>query len=366
MVLVVDEMRRARIAVVGVGKFGQMHLRAFSQMQADGKAELAAAADVNPAAREACAQAYGVPVFADHREMLARARPDGVAIVTPDFLHREIALDCLAAGAHVLVEKPLDLTVDGCQEIARAAADAGLLVQVDFHKRFDPYHRELHRLAGAGALGEIEYGYAYMEDRIEVPRDWFPHWAPCTSPAWFLGVHMYDLARWVMRSDGRLVSATGSKKKLASLGIDAYDSVQAKVVFENGASFSFDSSWILPDGHEAVVNQGLRVVGTEGMMEIDTQDRGARGCFANGMQTPNAGFYTEGRDARGRARYGGYGIESIQSFGENLNQILEGGSAGDMGGACAGVRDGIEATRIAVAVHRSVAAGGALVAVNGE
>ena len=59
MVLVVDEMRRARIAVVGVGKFGQMHLRAFSQMQADGKAELAAAADVNPAAREACAQEIG-------------------------------------------------------------------------------------------------------------------------------------------------------------------------------------------------------------------------------------------------------------------------------------------------------------------
>ncbi len=368
-------MKKAKIVVIGAGKFGQMHLRAFSQMQRDGVAELAGVADVNPAAREAASQAFGVAAFADHRELLARVDPDGVAVATPDYLHREIALDCLGAGKHVLVEKPLDTTVEGCRRIADAAASAGLLMQVDFHKRYDPYHRELERLAGAGALGEIEYGYAYMEDRIEVPRDWFPQWAPCSSPAWFLGIHMYDLVRWILKSDGRLVSATACKKKLVGLGIDTYDSVQAKVVFQNGASFSFDSSWILPDGHEAVVNQGVRMVGSEGMLEVDTQDRGARGCVsgagagrgwpgAAGMQTFNLGFYMESKDARGRTRYGGYGIESIRNFGENVNHILAGGTLEDLRGTYADASDGIEATRIAVAVHRSVEAGGALVAVD--
>jgi len=125
-----------------------------------------------------------------------------------------------------------------------------------------------------------------------------------------------------------------------------------------------------------VVNQGIRVVGSEGMLEIDTQDRGARGCFSvvgagrgrigsPGMQTFNPGFFMESRDAQGRTRYGGYGIESIQNFAENVKHLLAGGSAEDFRGTYADAQDGLEVTRIAVAVHRSAEAGGALVDLDG-
>jgi len=209
-----------RLGVVGVGTFGVNHLRTFRQLEQAGQAALVAAADLDDCRRADAQEQFGIAVYGDHREMLERERLDAVSVVTPDFAHREIALDALAAGCHVLVEKPLDVTVEGCEAIAAEAERRGLMLQVDFHKRYDPYHLELHRLVRAGRLGQPLYGYAHMEDRIEVPRDWFPNWAPQSSPAWFLGVHFYDLVRWVLGSDARSVFARGQKRKLVGLGVD--------------------------------------------------------------------------------------------------------------------------------------------------
>ncbi|NWG14348.1 MAG: Gfo/Idh/MocA family oxidoreductase [Acidobacteria bacterium] len=361
----------ARIAVIGGGQFGEMHLRAFAQMQREGRARLVGLADINEAVLARRHDQYGVAGYPDFKEMLERTDPDAVAIATPDHLHHDAAVCCLKAGKHVLIEKPMDVTLPGCRDIVNLAEERGLLVQVNFHKRFDPYHGRLRDLVAGGCLGEIEYGYAHIEDRIDVPRDWLRTWAARSSPVWFLGVHMYDLVRWLVRAEFRSVSATGSKKKLIRLGIDTYDSVQAKLALDNGGSFTVDSSWILPEAFEAVVNQGIRVVGTEGIMEVDSQDRGARACAGMpgggaadrgpSMQTPNMGFYFEVKNGRGLPRYGGYGITSIQDFGENVNRILEGASPADLGGVHADGRDGLEATRVAAAVHESLEGGGRIV-----
>jgi len=347
-----------KVGIVGGGKFGEMHLRAFTQMKRDGKVEAIALADINEQLLKEREQQYGVATYTDYREMVERENPDAVTIVTPDFLHKEIALFCLQAGKHVLVEKPLDVTVEGCRAMVEAAEKAGVILQVDFHKRYDPYHQELKKLVDEGKLGEVQYGYAFMEDRIEVPRDWFPNWAPNSSPAWFLGVHMYDLIRWVIGSNGKAVYATGVKKKLKSLGIDTYDSISAKIVFESGATFAVDTSWILPDNFEAIVNQGIRMVGSEGMMEVDSQNRGAESCFSDeGMATYNLGFFKEGTDKWGRPHFSGYGIESIQDFAENVRFILEGGELSKLKGKYADGYDGLEVTKIAVGVHKSLESG---------
>jgi predicted dehydrogenase len=352
-----------RIAVIGAGKFGEMHLRAFSQMRREGRVELLGVADIDAELLARRGDEYGIPTFSDYREMIARTAPHGVSVATPDFLHREIALHCLCAGLHVLVEKPLDVTAVGCRDMMAAAERAGRLLQVDFHKRNDPYHRELKEAVARGDLGEVQYGYAHIEDRIEVPSEWLVEWAAQSSPAWFLGVHMYDLIRWIVGCEAAWVCATGIRRKLAGMGIDTYDSLQAKIVFENGAGFAVDTSWVLPDAHEAVVNQGVRVVGSEGFLEVDTQDRGARGCFGRpaAMRTPNLGFFHETAGADGRPRYGGYGIESIQDFAVNVTHLLDGGSLAAVSRTCPTGRDGLEATRIAVAVHESAHNGGAIV-----
>jgi predicted dehydrogenase len=348
----------ARVAIIGGGKFGEMHLRAFTQLERDGHAKLVALCDINEELLAKRHKEYGVKGYADYTEMLAKEDLDGVTVVTPDHLHRRFVVACLNAGKHVLVEKPLDVTVEGCDEMIAAADRAGRILQVDFHKRFDPYHRQMAAKVAAGAIGKPLYGYAWMEDRIEVPRDWFPHWAPQSSPFWFLGVHMVDLFRFCTRAKGVSVFATGAKQKLASLGIDAFDCVNARVVFDDGSTFAVDTSWILPQSFEAVVNQGIRLFGTEGVIEVDSQNRGAEACTsADGQQTWNLGFFLEERDKDGALRWSGYGIDSIADFAHNINVLLRGGSLDQLAGKFVDGREARETTKIAVAAHESLATG---------
>ncbi len=348
-----------RIAVVGAGRFGQTHLDVFTQATESGAAVLAAIAEADPARAKDLRARYTCPVHEDYREMLAREPLDAVTIATPDHLHREIALAAAAAGKHVLVEKPLDVTVEGAEEIVRAARKAGVLLQVDFHKRYDPDHQAIERRVRAGDLGGILYGNVHMEDRVEVPARWFPRWASSSSPAWFLGVHFYDLVRWILKSEAKSVFATGTKGTLLKdHGIDTWDCVNAKVDFVNGAAFTFDTSWVLPDGFEAIVNQGLRIVGTKGVFECDSQDRGTRSCIAGeGMATYNNNFKREAAGRGGRTILRGYGIESIEDFAGNVAFLLAGGKLEDLKGVWASGEDGLEATRIAVAAHESLSTG---------
>lgn len=348
-----------KVAVVGAGKFGVVHLEAFTQLSYSGVAELAAIAEANPARAEELRKQYPCPVFTDYREMLEKGDIDAVSVATPDHLHREIAVAAAKAGKHILVEKPLDVTVEGCDEMVAAAKEAGVLLQVDFHKRYDPDHQAIERRVQASELGDILYGSVHMEDRIEVPSEWFPHWSPNSSPAWFLGVHFYDLARWIIKSEAKNVYATGTKNTLLNdYGVDTYDCVNAKVEFENGATIGFDTSWIIPQGFEAIVNQGIRIVGTRGVFECDSQDRGSRSCIKDeGMATYNNNFKRESVDKYGRKIYKGYGVESIEDFAYNVAFLKDGGSIGEIKGCWASGEDGREVTRIAVAVHESIKTG---------
>ena len=149
-----------------------------------------------------------------------------------------------------------------------------VMLYVDFHKRFDPGHIQLKQAIKSGKLGRIEYGYACMEDKILVPTKWFKNWAHNSSPAWFLGIHFYDLIYWLLEEKPVKVYATGLKKKLAGMGIDTYDFISARFEYEDGKTITVDSSWIIPNSFSSIVNQQIRLVGTEGMQEVDSQDRG--------------------------------------------------------------------------------------------
>ena len=349
-----------RIGVIGTGVFGISHLRVFKQAQNEGRTVLVAACSSgrDPARDQERKDEFGIPIYTDWREMLDNESLDAVTIVTPDHLHREMTVEAANRGLHVLVEKPLDVTSAGCREIVDACKANQVFLQVDFHKRYDPYHLALERQCNDGTLGEVLYGYVHMEDKIVVPRDWFPHWAGSTSPAWFLGVHFYDLVRWCIKKDATKVYATGRKKKLAALGIDTYDCIQAKVEFEGGASVFFDNGWVLPDTFEAIVNQSIRLVGTEGFAEVDSQNRGMEAAsYKDGMRTYNEAFMREEEDKHGQVVYRGYGYESILDFVDNLEFLQEGGTIDQLEGRYPSGEDALEVTRIAEAVHQSIDSG---------
>jgi predicted dehydrogenase len=111
---------------------------------------------VGAASRSGAGAGLGCPTFADHRAMLEACRPDVAVVLTPHDAHAPVAVDCLAAGAHVLLEKPLATTLTDGDAIVRAAARAGRLVAVSFQQRYRPEVAAARHLLAEGALGELQ------------------------------------------------------------------------------------------------------------------------------------------------------------------------------------------------------------------
>ncbi|WP_422479187.1 Gfo/Idh/MocA family protein [Pleomorphochaeta sp. DL1XJH-081] len=272
---------KIRVGVVGAGIYGSVLINAYYGAHRRGDIEFVAVADISSDALAKIDKKYGIKGYLDYKEMYEKEHLDAVAIVTPDFLHEACVIDAANSGIHILVQKPLSTDIGAAERMIKAAKDNDVMLYVDFHKRFDPGHMHLRKAVKDKKLGEIEYGYVCMEDKILVPTEWFKSWAHNSSPVWFLGVHFFDLIYWILEEKPVRVYATGHKKKLASLGIDSYDSIQAKFEFPSGATVSIDSSWIIPNSFSSVVNQQIRLVGTDGMQEVDSQDRGVVAVFGS-------------------------------------------------------------------------------------
>jgi predicted dehydrogenase len=134
-----------RVGVVGAGLIAQAaHLPNLARLP--GRFQLVAIADPSARCREALGARFGASAFADWRTMLERSELDAVIVCSPNATHAEVTLAALAAGAHVLVEKPLCLDPADGRRILAAQAQTGAVVQVGYMKRFDP---AVHLLLGA-------------------------------------------------------------------------------------------------------------------------------------------------------------------------------------------------------------------------
>ena len=352
------EKNLVRVGVIGGGTWGNYHLLAARQLEAEGKACLVAIADEYEPTAEKQSQAFGIKKYTDYREMIQNEDLDAVTIATPDHLHRAVALYAMQHGKHVLIEKPLDLTTQGCREMVAAADEAQILLMVDFHKRYDSYNQDMMRKVRDGQIGIPYHVYAFMEDKITVPMTMLRSWAGHSSPFWFIGVHKLDLVRWITGLNPIRVTAHGHKGKLLEAGIDTYDSVSAWISFEDGFTSTIDVNWIIPKQFEALVNQGLRMVGSDGIIEMDGQDRGLRySTTAGGMVTPNMGALVEEDSLLGYRAVSGYYVDPIKDFLLKLYFLKQGGSLEQLEGRYPSGMDGLWATQTAEAVQKSILEG---------
>lgn len=142
-----------RAAVVGCGDVSVVHLQAIDAL-AD--AVLVGVCDTDPAAREAAAARYGVPAFADHRQLLAGAQPDVVHISTPHHQHADVAVSCLEAGVAVILEKPLAHTLADARRILIAAEQHPTTkIGVCYQNRYNATVQAMHALVTSGDLGAV-------------------------------------------------------------------------------------------------------------------------------------------------------------------------------------------------------------------
>ncbi|WP_088979227.1 Gfo/Idh/MocA family protein [Micromonospora coxensis] len=149
-------MAPPRVAIIGANGHGRWHRRVLAPLHEAGRVRLVALVDVRPIEEEAAAP---VPpeatVHTDHRVMLAAARPDVVIVCTPPHTHLPIALDVLAAGADLLLEKPPVLSTAEHRTLSRALADTGRVCQVGFQALGSAALAELTGAVRQGRLGTV-------------------------------------------------------------------------------------------------------------------------------------------------------------------------------------------------------------------
>lgn len=187
------------LGVLGCGGFGLFALQQF--VQVPGVSLVGVAGTHRPAAAAALAR-FGVENIDDAGELLGRSDVDLVYIATPPFLHHSQALAALEAGKHVVVEKPLAMTVEEADELIAAARKYDRLCVANLMQPYNPLVGAVARLVESGVLGEPLYGsFENLASDENLPPDhWF--WDRAKSGGIFVehGVHFFDLfAGWLGR-----------------------------------------------------------------------------------------------------------------------------------------------------------------------
>ena len=142
-----------RAALIGAGQIAHQHLACLSSSPG---ITLAGICDLSRALAESAAEQYGAGGwFTDHRAMLREARPEVVHVTTPPHSHFRLAMDALAAGAHVIVEKPITPGRDELAALLDAAAERGRMVVEDYNYLFNEPIRRIVELERSGELGEV-------------------------------------------------------------------------------------------------------------------------------------------------------------------------------------------------------------------
>jgi predicted dehydrogenase len=218
----------SNLAVVGAGLVGRRHLDAIALAAG---VRLSAIVDPAPAARTE-AEARGVAHFTTLDEMLASARPDGVILATPNALHEDQALACIAARLPVLVEKPLATGLGAADRIVSAARAAGVPLATGHHRRHNPLIRAAKARIEVGEIGQIVAVQAQCW--LYKPDDYFStDWRrqPGAGPVFINLIHDIDLMRHLA---GEIVSVQAMESS-ARRGHAVEDTAVVLLRFAGGA-----------------------------------------------------------------------------------------------------------------------------------
>ena len=221
------ENRKLRVGAVGVGSLGRHHARNYAELGAAGRIEMVGICDSNAETAAAVASEYGVASFTDWHDLFGKA--DAVSIATPTETHCEIACAFLESGVHVLVEKPIALTLTEADKMIAAAKSSGVKLMVGQLERYNP---------AMVALRPHVTKPLYFEIHRVSP---FPNRSLDVDVVLDVMIHDLDAVQW-------LVGKNVKVSEIRAVGIpvisDKVDAANARIEFENGAVANITASRI--------------------------------------------------------------------------------------------------------------------------
>ncbi len=255
-------MKENGFGIVGAGVIGALHAEAIGLVPG---ARLAAVTDVVPESAKELAGRYGCDAEPDLAALLARPDVGVVSVCVPSGLHAEVAAMAAAAGKHLVIEKPIDVTLEAADRLIAAADAAGVTMTVISQHRFDTGLDELRRLLDNGALGTLLLGEAstkwYRTQGYYDSAQWRGTWAMDGGSLMNQGVHYVDLLRWCMGPAAEVTAVCATQAHQ----VEVEDTALAIVRFASGALATIVSSTAVYPGF----SQRLEITGTEGTVVVE-------------------------------------------------------------------------------------------------
>jgi len=252
------------IGIVGLGFVGEKaHLPAFRSIP---RARLAAVADIDVERTRRAAEKFKLEsVYSSHKDLLRDPNVDAVVVSVPTFLHREIALDAVRAGRHVLCEMPLAPTLREAQEMVDEAKRARVILMPSLNFRFTPNYLKAKELIEKGSIGTPAAAFYREFIAAEVlAQQWPPNsWAwdekkSGGGPAFTLSIWSIDLLRWLLQADIVNVHSASRDVLLQELGgTKGYNSLTV-LEFSSGAVATLQFSGLV---RPAMSTSRLEVLG---------------------------------------------------------------------------------------------------------
>lgn len=220
--------------IIGCGLISHFHAKAIEEVRG---AKLTACVSSRFEAAEKLSKQYGGTAYQDLDVMLADPAVDIVTICTPSGAHLEAAVAAANAGKHVIVEKPLEITLKRCDKIIQACQKNDVVLSTIFPSRFHAASQTLKKAIEAGKFGTLTLGDAYVKwFRTQEYYDqgqWRGTWALDGGGALMnQAIHSVDLLTWLM---GPVAELTAQTATLAHQRIEVEDVATASLRFENGA-----------------------------------------------------------------------------------------------------------------------------------
>ena len=227
-------MKKIRCAVVGLGAIGPTHIKSIQEIE---NAELYAVCDIVPEKAEKYAAENGCKAFTDFDTMLQDPAIDLVHICLPSGMHADFGIRAAKAGKNVLVEKPIDVTLEAADRLIRACHEAGVVLSCISQHRFDPDIAQAKADIDAGKLGRIVFGGShtkwYRSQEYYDSGDWRGTWELDGGGALMnQSVHYVDMVQFLA---GPVVEVSAQTACLAHERIEVEDVAVATLKFENGA-----------------------------------------------------------------------------------------------------------------------------------
>ncbi|HZZ42946.1 MAG TPA: Gfo/Idh/MocA family oxidoreductase [Tepidisphaeraceae bacterium] len=252
-------MSQVRFGLIGYGAWGSHHARAIEE---NANAKLVGIAAKSAGTIEkAKSERPGARVYGDWREMLAKEEMDVVAVVLPTDLHHEIGKAVLESGRHLLLEKPMALSVAQCDDLLATAERKKKLLAIGHEFRLSSLWGKVKEMIDAGAIGEPRY--ALIELWRRPYRQGAEGWRYDINRVgnWILEepIHFFDLARWYFQKSGEPIAVTAQASERRKDHPELQDNFSAMLRFSNGGYAVISQTLAAWEHHQVV-----KVTGREG------------------------------------------------------------------------------------------------------